>query len=292
MSSGYGFQLRSACGRLVSCVVAGGALCAATLGTPAGAGAIAQPCFNDGVDQALIESSCSVSGVKFEDLNSDGVLNPEEPGLAGWTIFADFDGNAQPDAGEPSAVTDSSGSYTLSFVGQQTAESFAAREVAQPGWTCTHPAVSCSYSEQPFLGEGSSGDFQRSERNFGNHQVAQVQAPAPSQASGAATRKISTGTASMRGPGGCALKSFRVSVQGNSIANVSYYLDGRKLMTVIAPDRKGRFSQRINAQKLEPGAHRIRADIVFAAASATSSRKLARTFQRCKAAKAKPKFTG
>ena len=37
-----------------------------------------------------------------------------EPGLEGWTIFAEQDGNGNPDPGEPRTVTDIHGDYALS----------------------------------------------------------------------------------------------------------------------------------------------------------------------------------
>src|SRR3989442_11359281 len=42
------------------------------------------------------------SGVKFNDLNGNGVKDPGEPGLSGWTIraYVDGNGNGTLDAGE------------------------------------------------------------------------------------------------------------------------------------------------------------------------------------------------
>src|SRR3989449_916298 len=61
------------------------------------------------------------SGVKFNDLNGNGVKDPGEPGLSGWTIraYVDGNGNGMLDAGETtiaaSAMTDGSGAYTLTL---------------------------------------------------------------------------------------------------------------------------------------------------------------------------------
>ena len=73
------------------------------------------------------------SGMKFNDLDADGVKDAGEPGLAGWTIYVDYDNDGVKDAGEPSAVTAADGSYTITGVNQGT---WRVKEVAQAGWTC------------------------------------------------------------------------------------------------------------------------------------------------------------
>ncbi|MEX0818679.1 MAG: Ig-like domain-containing protein [Pirellulaceae bacterium] len=77
----------------------------------------------------------SVSGVKFHDLNNNGIRDLTEPGLAGWTIFADLDGDGMVGLREPQTTTGSDGRYTLSVPpGQHTI-----REVLQTGWRQTFP---------------------------------------------------------------------------------------------------------------------------------------------------------
>ncbi|MFO0869997.1 MAG: SdrD B-like domain-containing protein [Pirellulales bacterium] len=80
----------------------------------------------------------SVSGVKFADLDADGV-NQEggEPGLPGWTIYVDYDNDGSLDAGEPSAATVAGGGYTINGVNPGT---WNVREVGQVGWTNSYPA--------------------------------------------------------------------------------------------------------------------------------------------------------
>ncbi|MFO0977996.1 MAG: Ig-like domain-containing protein [Planctomycetaceae bacterium] len=60
----------------------------------------------------------SVQGTLWNDLNGDGDRAtdpstglPTEPGLAGWTVFADTNSNGVLDADEPSAITGEDGSY-------------------------------------------------------------------------------------------------------------------------------------------------------------------------------------
>jgi SdrD B-like domain len=84
------------------------------------------------------------SGMKFEDLNADGVKDEDELGLAGWTIFVDYNSNGEQDEGEPYDVTDADGKYTITGIkpGEWTI-----LEVLQEGWTCSYPDP-CSYEHE------------------------------------------------------------------------------------------------------------------------------------------------
>ncbi|HUG68333.1 MAG TPA: Ig-like domain-containing protein [Pirellulaceae bacterium] len=84
----------------------------------------------------------SLSGVKFHDLNGNGIRDLTEPGLAGWTIYADLNGDGMPGLREPRAITGTDGSYTLSVPPGQ----HIIREVPQPGWRQTFPANNGSHS--------------------------------------------------------------------------------------------------------------------------------------------------
>ncbi|HKP88982.1 MAG TPA: SdrD B-like domain-containing protein [Thermoleophilaceae bacterium] len=97
-----------------------------------------------------------VSGVKFEDVNANGVRDGGEPGLPGWTVYVDLNGNSSLDAGEPSAVTGPTGAYTIDDVRSGT---HRVREVAQAGWTCSLPSP-CSYTQAFAAGTDATGrDF-------------------------------------------------------------------------------------------------------------------------------------
>src|SRR5262249_49807476 len=63
--------------------------------------------------QKITVPHVTIKGKKFEDLNSNGVQNIGEPGLEGWTIFADLDNSGTLGAAEPFAVTDALGKYNL-----------------------------------------------------------------------------------------------------------------------------------------------------------------------------------
>jgi hypothetical protein len=102
-----------------------------------------------------------VSGNVYQDLNNNGMRDPGEPGLGNWILYDDLNGNGIFDPGEPSAVTDSSGNYTLSNVGPGT---HYLREVLLPGWVQTQPSPSTggAYVITPTSGQNVTG------RDFGN----------------------------------------------------------------------------------------------------------------------------
>ena len=95
----------------------------------------------------------TLRGVKFSDLNGNGIKDPGEPGLAGWKI--NLSGTAS-----GSAVTDSMGNYSFSGLAPGT---YCVDEVAQPGWTKTKPAANYCIA----LGSGQVIDT----LDFGNHDI-------------------------------------------------------------------------------------------------------------------------
>ena len=104
------------------------------------------------------------SGTKFEDLDTDGAdRETGEPGLAGWTIYVDYDGDGVQDANEPFGVTDNNGNYSIAGINPGT---WKVREVGQPNWTCSFPQTSDAfgcYHEETFDSGGSYPN-----NNFGN----------------------------------------------------------------------------------------------------------------------------
>ncbi|MBI2875792.1 MAG: right-handed parallel beta-helix repeat-containing protein, partial [Candidatus Tectomicrobia bacterium] len=78
-----------------------------------------------------------ISGVKFHDLDNNGLRGEGEPGLAGWTIYLDGNGNGTLDQGESSTTTDETGAYAFTDLGPGT---YRVAEVMQEGWTQTAPA--------------------------------------------------------------------------------------------------------------------------------------------------------
>lgn len=68
---------------------------------------------------ALFDPPASVRGTVWRDDNGDGLMQADEPGLAGATVYADLNANGKLDDGpdvsrpEPSAVADQRGEYVL-----------------------------------------------------------------------------------------------------------------------------------------------------------------------------------
>ena len=87
----------------------------------------------------------SISGYKFNDLDANGVWDENEPALQGWQIFVDLNQNYQFDAGEPNAVTDANGAYSIAGLYPGT---YTIAEVNQPGWQQTYPAASSALSQK------------------------------------------------------------------------------------------------------------------------------------------------
>jgi protocatechuate 3,4-dioxygenase beta subunit len=101
----------------------------------------------------------AISGLKFNDINGDGIQNGTDAGLAGWTIQLDKDANGTVDA---TTITGAGGAY--SFTGLA-AGTYRIREVNQAGWiqTTVNPADITIVS-----GVNSTGN------NFGNFQLGAI----------------------------------------------------------------------------------------------------------------------
>jgi hypothetical protein len=100
----------------------------------------------------------SLSGQKFHDLNGNGIFDPGEPGLAGWTLEL---------SNGDSAVTDSNGYYYFMNLPPGT---YMVNEVMQPGWIQTAPS---SGMHTVTLGSAQS----ISGLDFGNQLCIRIQCP-------------------------------------------------------------------------------------------------------------------
>ncbi len=113
----------------------------------------------------LIETpspSGTIQGQKFDDLNGDGIHDENEPGLNGWTIFLETDGDCVQQGGELTAVTgdvDLDGDLSIDmfeeqgiyeFTGLADGSYFVCEDI-QPGWVQTFPAD--EDPDQPFRHE-------------------------------------------------------------------------------------------------------------------------------------------
>ncbi|OCR01803.1 collagen-binding protein [Oscillatoriales cyanobacterium USR001] len=78
----------------------------------------------------------SISGFKFNDLNGNGVNEPNEPRVANWPIYLDLNNNSQRDSNEPLNLTNAQGNFSFINLPQGT---YLVREVQQPGFRQTTP---------------------------------------------------------------------------------------------------------------------------------------------------------
>ena len=101
----------------------------------------------------------TIQGVKWNDLNENGVRDAGEPGLPGWTIYVDQNANGQLNVGEPSAVTGADGSYTITGLASGR---YVVSEVPQSGWEqmfpqlANYPIKRLSVTNASVQGTGSS----------------------------------------------------------------------------------------------------------------------------------------
>ena len=88
-------------------------------------------------------TTATKTGMKFHDLNADGVKDAGEPGLAGWTInaYVDANGNGTRDLGEntiaTTGVTDADRRLLLTL----NPGKYMVCEDQQAGWTQSFPAA-------------------------------------------------------------------------------------------------------------------------------------------------------
>ncbi|MBB75357.1 MAG: hypothetical protein CMJ75_12685 [Planctomycetaceae bacterium] len=108
----------------------------------------------------------TISGVKWHDVDANGIYDAGERGLGGIIIYADLDNDYALDLNEPSVTTDSRGRYQLDFTSYST--SIAVREKAPPGWTTSFPELG-EYQLQLDPGQVGTGTLQEFENvDFGN----------------------------------------------------------------------------------------------------------------------------
>jgi hypothetical protein len=96
----------------------------------------------------------------------------------------------------------------------------------------------------------------------------------------------------LRGPTGCVSSRTHVlTVRGQRIARVSFYLDGRYIGTRTRPNKGTTYTVTIRGRKLRRGSHLVTARITYLAGSNPQTRTLQLAFARCARA-VTPKFTG
>jgi hypothetical protein len=103
-------------------------------------------------------------------------------------------------------------------------------------------------------------------------------------------------TARLTGPRRCVEGPFRARVSGRKIAQVTFFVDGKRRQTVKATRGRTVFSVRVNPLAQGLAVHRITAKVRFVAGSGAKTRTLRLVYQRCSVAGAgvtpPPRFTG
>jgi Tol biopolymer transport system component len=97
--------------------------------------------------------SARIEGGVWNDLDGDGVREDGEPGLEGWTVYLDEDGDGQLGQDEVQTQTDANGDYALTRLFPDT---YTVREVPQAGWVPSVPAGG-AYTVTLAAGEEASG---------------------------------------------------------------------------------------------------------------------------------------
>ncbi|MEN6451761.1 MAG: SdrD B-like domain-containing protein, partial [Thermoguttaceae bacterium] len=127
-----------------------------------------------GIDFGVAEvDECRLKGIKFDDLNGNGVRDAGEAGLPGWTIYVDANNNGRFDPGELSTLTGADGSYEFAGLPQGV---YTVGEVNQAGWRQTGPRGGLPLSGN-LIFAGAAGYFD--EYNLAAQQLRHVIVPYP-----------------------------------------------------------------------------------------------------------------
>lgn len=96
------------------------------------------------------------------------------------------------------------------------------------------------------------------------------------------------GPVALRGAVGCTRRAFTAIVQGSGIRSVTFFLDGRKVRTVLAPNHNGHFGLLVVPKRLRVGGHVLTARITLTCHG--QHRTVTLHFRHCRPPS--PKFTG
>ncbi|NND98981.1 MAG: cadherin-like domain-containing protein, partial [Pirellulaceae bacterium] len=166
------------------------------------------------INFGFVQVTPDITGTKWADLDNDRVFDTNEPGIGGVFIYLDLDGDDRPDIGEPSAITNPDGTYSINFPAPGT---YTIREVVQPGFVQSFPVG--GEHTVVFDGTAVTQNF-----NFGN---------VPSRDFGDAPDSYRTLTASV-GPSHGLTAGLRLG------ANIDRDLDGRPTADALGDDINGR----------------------------------------------------
>jgi len=149
----------------------------------------------------------SISGMKFEDLDADGVKDNGEPGLSGWKIYLN---GAMTD----SAITDANGAYSFADIDEG---DYVISEGAQVGWYQSYPA-SGTYSISLSAGQAQTGV------DFGNYRLASI-----------AGRKYEDANGDSTGNGDTGIQNWAIYISGTASDTLMTDVAGAFLFSGLRP---------------------------------------------------------
>ena len=91
----------------------------------------------------VTSSTGSISGVTWDDRNSNGTVDAGEPVLSGVIVYLDADNDGTLDAGETQTTSDATGAYTFTNL---RAGNYSVRQVVPTGWEQTYPGATSTAS--------------------------------------------------------------------------------------------------------------------------------------------------
>lgn len=90
---------------------------------------------------SVLDNDAEIRGIKWRDGNTNGILDAGDSVVHGWRVFVDHDEDGEWDSGEPFAVTDTSGEYSLHT---ESGSHLQIAEESRAGWIQTYPGDSSS----------------------------------------------------------------------------------------------------------------------------------------------------
>jgi len=109
-----------------------------TFGTGGGGVLLSDPDKLAWIDSIIgsVTGTGSLQGVVWQDDDGEGDRDPDESGLAGWTVYLDLNQNQVLDPGEPTQITDTAGNYEFTELATGT---YTVAAVLPLAWQQTFP---------------------------------------------------------------------------------------------------------------------------------------------------------